>query len=132
MEQVLERCGAAPDPTTGLGHAGSLRIQVTHVNEQPHRWHVAVQNPTEAPISARIEVAPPFTRQPNTCVDMSHEWDLSDWDLPYCYLFGHERFLNYLIVFLLNGAMQQIMALPGLTLAPQTVQVAPGQLVVIM
>jgi hypothetical protein len=34
------------------GAFNSLRIQVTHVNELPHVWHVAVNNPTDEPITA--------------------------------------------------------------------------------
>ncbi len=36
------------------GAFNSLRIQVTHVNEWPHVWHVAVNNPTDEPINAVI------------------------------------------------------------------------------
>ena len=34
------------------GAFNSLRIQVTHVNESPQVWHVAVNNPTEETIEA--------------------------------------------------------------------------------
>lgn len=34
------------------GAFNSLRIQVTHVNESPRMWHVAVNNPTDASITA--------------------------------------------------------------------------------
>ena len=34
------------------GALNSLRIQVTHVNELPHVWYVAVNNPTDEPITA--------------------------------------------------------------------------------
>ena len=77
---VDERCTANLGMPTPNNFVGSLRIQVTHVNEQPHRWHVSVHNPTKDPIQALL---------------------------------------------------RQVMSLPGLTLAPQKVQLLPGQIVVL-
>lgn len=54
----------AGHPVTADSKGKDLFIQVTHVNADPPRWHVSVNNPTDKPIIARLRRAmdlPGFT-----------------------------------------------------------------------
>ncbi|MGH9963143.1 MAG: hypothetical protein ACREBC_39505, partial [Pyrinomonadaceae bacterium] len=57
VDKAEETHMLAGHPVVADENGKELFIQVTHVYENPHRWHVSVNNPTDKPIKATLSKA---------------------------------------------------------------------------